>query len=117
MEQSYAEARACDARLEENIERKIQEAVEAERKSARALSEERRWVYNENLERAMRFEFREEVKQLKAAAEESLVEVKQLKAAAVEGPAETRGAVSNSHEMTAARGTGGASLPQGPPLL
>ena len=93
VEQSQAEARARDVQLEENTERKIQEAVEAERRSARALSEERRRLHNENFERAIRFEFREDVKQLKAAAVGSLTEVKQLEAAALEGLAKTRAAV------------------------
>ena len=53
MERSLAEARARDTQLEENLEKKT-EAVEAERRSARALSEERRRIHSEGVER--RFE-------------------------------------------------------------
>ena len=73
MVQSLAEARARDAQIEASTEKKIQEAVEIERKSARALSEERRRLYRE-LERRLREELRHEIRQEAAVAAADLAE-------------------------------------------
>ena len=62
MVQSLAEARARDAQIEVNTERKIQEAVEVKGRFARALSEERRRLYSEEFERRLREELRQEVR-------------------------------------------------------
>ena len=69
-ERSLAEARAREARLEVNTEKKIQEAVEAERRAARALSEERRQVHSEGLEWRLKEDIWREIRQVRAVVAE-----------------------------------------------
>ena len=74
MEESFAEARARDARIEASTEAKIQEAVEIERRTARAFSEERRRVHSEQVERRLRDDFRDEFRREAAAVATPLME-------------------------------------------
>ena len=67
MEESAAEARSRDARLEESTEAKIPQAVEIERRTARAFSEELRRVHSKQVERSLREEFRDEFRREAAA--------------------------------------------------
>ena len=102
IERSRAEARARDAQLEATTEKKIQEAVEAERRAARALSEECRQVHSEGLERRLKEDLRQEIRQVRAVAAEEIAEI--------------RAELTSSHESVAAQVVGVAFPPQGTPL-
>jgi hypothetical protein len=72
MDKSFAEARARVARIEASTEEKIQEAVEIERRTARAFSEERRPIYSEQVERRLREELHHEFRREATAAATAL---------------------------------------------
>ena len=92
---------ARDTQLEENTEKNIQEAVETERRPARALNKERRRIHSEGFERRLKDELLEEIRLVNASTNDEL--------------AETRAEWSFRQESTAVRGSGGVFPPQGPP--